>query len=271
MDMGRRSIGTAILMVVGVLALAQGFWPNAAFADTGDISVGGVWVCRLTRGARGLSLEERVRQVERRVTEVLSLADMRRRDLTVEVEPAGAAANIVAAGIVIMTVTPADAAGTGVPAREMANQWGGRLVQGLRRALPGRDVVGVMYTQPQGSDPREAGRVVGITWYWRRTLMNDGAAFQPEDPSRYTVQFGSDGRVTAQADCNRGTGAYRIRGQTIVISSLAMTKMACPPGSLDGRFLAHLGEAAVYSVRAGILLIDLKIDSGTMRFSQLLR
>jgi len=269
--MHKRSIGTATLVAIGVLALVAAIWPSAALADTGDISVGGVWVCRLTRGASGLSLEQRVLQVERRITEVLSLADVRRRDLTVEVEPAGAAANIVAADILIMTVTPADAAGTGVSAREMANQWAARLVQGLRRALPGREIVGVMYTQPRGTDPREAGRVVGITWYWRRTLMNDGAVLQPEDPSRYTVRFGNDGRVSAVADCNRGTGAYRIRGQMIVISQMAMTKMACPPGSLDSRFLSQLGEAAVYSVRAGILLIDLKIDSGTMRFSQVLR
>jgi hypothetical protein len=45
----------------------------------------------------------------------------------------------------------------------------------------------------------------------------------------------------------------------------------CPPGSLDQRFVRDLGEAYAYSIRAGILLVELKFDSGTMRLTQLQR
>jgi heat shock protein HslJ len=265
-----RSRPAAAIILVVLLMLPQVLWPGGALAATGDISVGGVWVCQLTRVAPGLTLEQRVRQVEQRITDVLSLPELQRRQLTVEVRPAGAAATIVAAAITIMTVTPADAAGTGVTPHQLANQWAGRLVQGLRRALPGRQVIGLMYAQPRGSDPREAGRLVGITWCWRGTLMNDGANFVPADPNRYTIHFTSDGRTAVRADCNRGTGTYVLRGQTIEISRLGMTKAMCPPGSLDQRFLMNLGQVAIYSVRDGVLLLDLKFDSGTMRFSRLL-
>jgi heat shock protein HslJ len=152
----------------------------------------------------------------------------------------------------------------------MANQWAGRLVGGLRRALPGREVIGFMYTEPRGADPVELGRVVGITWYWRRTSMNDDAQFVPNDPRRYTVQFVEGGRLAVLADCNRGTGTYTLEGRTIEISRLATTRMACPAGSLDARFLGGLNEVSSYSVQAGILLLELKHHSGTMRFSRTL-
>jgi heat shock protein HslJ len=101
--------------------------------------------------------------------------------------------------------------------------------------------------------------------------MNDGARFQPRDPSRYTVQFTSNGSVVVRADCNRGTGTYTLRGHTITIPPFAVTLAMCPPGSLDQRFVRDLGEAYAYSIRAGILLVELKFDSGTMRLTQLQR
>jgi hypothetical protein len=97
----------------------------------------------------------------------------------VEVRLVGDAAAIVAADITIMTVSPADGAGTGVPVYEVANQWGARLAQGLRRALPGREVVARMYAQPSVPRPDDTQRLIGTTWYWQRTLMNDGSEFVP--------------------------------------------------------------------------------------------
>jgi heat shock protein HslJ len=264
-----RLLAGVFVLTLSVVS-AHGTWPRAAHAETGDISVGGVWVCRLTQGAGGLTLEERVRLVEQRITDVLSQTQLRSGNLRVEVRPAGATAEIVAAGIRILTVTPEDVAGTRVPVIEVANQWAGRLVQGLRRALPGREVIGFMYTEPRGADPSELGRVVGGTWYWRRTLMNDDSQFVPNDPRRYTIEFFEGGRVAILADCNRGNGAYALRGSTIEISGLTTTRMACPPGSLEARFLAGLHEAAGYSVREGVLLLELRNHSGTMRFSRVL-
>jgi uncharacterized lipoprotein YbaY len=242
-----------------------------ASAEVGDISVGGTWVCRLTRGAGGLTLEQRVRQIEQRIADLLSLPELRRRRISVEVRPAGSGAEIIAADIVIMAVTPEDTAGTKMPTLELANQWAGRLAQGLRRALPGREVIARMYTQPGGARPEEAGLLVGITWYWRGTLMNDGGQFVPGDPTRYTLQLSPDGRVAVRADCNRGTGTYTLRGRALTVSVLALTKAACPPGSLERRFLVHLGAVAGYLFRGDDLLLGLKVDSGTMRFSRALR
>ena len=139
-------------------------------------------------GGAGLTLEERVRQINQRIADVLSLPELRRRQIPVEVRLVGNAAAIVAADITIMTVTQADAAGTGVPVYEVATQWGARLAEGLRRALPGREVIARMYAQPSVPRPGDAERLIGTTWYWQGTLMNDGSPFVPNGTAGGSVQ-----------------------------------------------------------------------------------
>jgi hypothetical protein len=121
------------IIAVGSLVLGLAY---PALADIGDISVGGVWVCRITRGAGGLSLEERVARINRQITEVLSLPGTDRRSVPVSVRPMGRSTAIIVADITVITVTPEDAAGTRVTTTELARQWARRLAAGLQRALP---------------------------------------------------------------------------------------------------------------------------------------
>ncbi len=107
-----------------------------ALADLGDISVGGTWAFRLTRGAAGLTLEQRTVEVERRIASVLSKTRYRETGVTVAVRPKGRDAAIMVDDVVIVTVTASDAAGTVVTPFELATQWGQRLVTGLNKALP---------------------------------------------------------------------------------------------------------------------------------------
>jgi uncharacterized lipoprotein YbaY/heat shock protein HslJ len=259
-----------MIAMIAVLVGLQVVLPRPALADIGDISVGGVWVCRLTRGAAGLTLEQRVEQINQRIVDVLSLPELTRRQIAVEVRAVGDGAAIVAADITVMTVTPADAAGTGVPVHEVANQWTARLVQGLRNALPGREVIARMYAPRPATRPEESQRLVEITWYWQGTWMGDGSQVTPDDPGRYTVQFSRDGRVAVRADCNRGAGTYDRRGQSLTVSVQALTKAACRPGSLERRYLAQLNAVDRVSWPGDILVLGLKDDSGAMRFSAVL-
>ncbi|MDQ7841607.1 MAG: hypothetical protein RDU83_11365, partial [bacterium] len=82
------------------------------------------------------SLEQRVVQIERRITEVLSIPGIDRRSIPLLVRPLGRSATIVVAGITVITVTPEDAAGTHVTTMELARQWARRLMAGLQRAFP---------------------------------------------------------------------------------------------------------------------------------------
>ncbi|MGQ0549074.1 MAG: YbaY family lipoprotein [Armatimonadota bacterium] len=256
--------------MVAVLLVLQAILPGPAAAEIGDISVGGVWICRLTTGASGMTLEQRVTQINQRITDVLSLPELGRRQILVEVRPVGAAAAIVVAEITIMTVISEDTTGTGVAAHEVANQWAARLAQGLRRALPGREVITRMHVQPPVPRPKEVRWLAGITWYWQGTLMHDGSQFIPDDRRRYTVFFSRHARVAVRADCNRGVGRYVLRGRVLTISGLALTKVACPPGSLERRFLAQLNDVGSLFRRRELLHLKIKYDSGAMTFGKVL-
>ena len=48
----------------------------------------------------------------------------------------------------------------------------------------------------------------------------------------------------------------------------AVTRMMCPPGSLDTKYLQQLNNPANWFFRGDTLYIDLKVDSGTMRFAR---
>lgn len=108
--------------------------------------------------------------------------------------------------------------------------------------------------------------VTGKVWQWERTVTPVETVESPA-PDRYTLELARTGRLLVRADCNRGTGAYRIGAGTIAIGPIATTRMACPPGSLDARYLDDLQRAAGFFVEGGNLVIELPVDSGAMRFA----
>jgi heat shock protein HslJ len=109
--------------------------------------------------------------------------------------------------------------------------------------------------------------LTGTVWEWQQTRLSNDDVFTPDDPSRYTVEFQADGRIAGQADCNRIMGGYRTTENRIEIGPLASTRVACPPDSLGDRFVAQLQDAAIFFFRDGNLYLDIKFDTGTMRFA----
>jgi len=268
-----RTCHERIKLAATVAALAlQAALPGPAAAEIGDISVGGVWVGRLTQGAAGLTLEGRVRQINQQITEVLSLRALRGSQIVVEVRPARAAAAIVVAHIVVLTLTSADAPGSDVPAHAVANLWAGRLAAGLRRSLSGTVVIARMYAPPTPPPPPEdRPRLADITWYWQGARTADESQFVPDDPRRYSLRFSKSRKVAARADCNRAVGTYDRRGQVLTVSIEAVTKAACRPGSLGRQYLAHLNDVTRAVRRGDRLTLDLNHGRGVMTFSAVLR
>ncbi|MCI0453269.1 MAG: META domain-containing protein [Candidatus Latescibacteria bacterium] len=109
---------------------------------------------------------------------------------------------------------------------------------------------------------------VGFVWKWEGT-QTPVERIVPADPTQYTLEFLPDTTVVAQIDCNSGHGKYVMDGPSIAIGPLATTRMACPPGSLDAKFLQHLEAARHLFFRGDTLFMDLFADSGTMKFSQM--
>lgn len=126
----------AVALVIGGLIFGPS-WP--AGADAADISVGGVWVCKITQGASGYTAEQRAVEVRKRITEVLSVPEFR-HGVVVSVRSEGGAGLVLVGDRLVLTVTSEDAIKASVTAVELARQWAQRLALGLSHALPDPDV-----------------------------------------------------------------------------------------------------------------------------------
>ena len=104
-------------------------------------------------------------------------------------------------------------------------------------------------------------------WHWE-TTVTPVERIGTANPDRYTLELQSGGVALVRADCNRGRGTYEIGAGRIKLGLIATTRMACPPGSLDGRYLQDLERATTFFVEDGRLFLELPMDSGTMRFAR---
>jgi para-nitrobenzyl esterase len=76
-----------------------------------------------------------------------------------------------------------------------------------------------------------------------------------------------DGRVAVKADCNRGMTSYSVStDRRIAFKPMAMTRAACPPGSLSDRYVKEVSRVTSYFLKDGDLFLELPVDSGTPRF-----
>jgi heat shock protein HslJ/uncharacterized lipoprotein YbaY len=99
---------------------------------------------------------------------------------------------------------------------------------------------------------------VGKVWRW--TSLTGAESLEVAQSGRYTLELGDKGRYGIRADCNTGSGVYRIVGSRISLSPGPLTRAACEPGSLGDRFVALLGHVSGFL--AGDDRLDLELDDG---------
>ena len=112
--------------------------------------------------------------------------------------------------------------------------------------------------------------ITGPVWQWMQTLYSDDRKAVPTDSESYTVQFKKGGTLSVKADCNQKGGAYSVSPEEnrLSIEITHSTMAACPEDSLEDEFVQGLTAAAIYFIKDGGLYIDLKYDTGTMRFTE---
>jgi heat shock protein HslJ len=104
------------------------------------------------------------------------------------------------------------------------------------------------------------------TWQLVKIQMTDDAVFVPDHPTKYTLELGSDGHASVRADCNRGSGSYKLDGWSLAFGPLATTRALCPPGSLSDRYLAQLGQVSSWLERDGKLQLATRADGAILEF-----
>jgi heat shock protein HslJ len=111
--------------------------------------------------------------------------------------------------------------------------------------------------------------LAGTSWTLVEFRSSDDAIgrIRPDDPNKYTMTLGADGRVAMNLNCNRGTGSWsatptNAESGQFSLGPLAMTRALCPPSSMDER-IARDAEFVRSYVRMGDqLFLSLMADGG---------
>ena len=138
----------------------------------------------------------------------------------------------------------------------------------FKMILPMTILLVLVATAASAGGAPEAEEITGVIWEWQQTLYNNDTRAVPDDPGRYTVAFEPGGKLFIRNDCNRGGGNYSVDGKSIVIEVTHTTRAKCPPDSLEQTFFKDLNAARIHFLQNGNLYIDLKYDTGTMKFGR---
>lgn len=111
--------------------------------------------------------------------------------------------------------------------------------------------------------------LVGPTWQLVKFQGGDGTVLTPDEKSKYTLAFGADGLLSARIDCNRGRGGWKSpeKGR-LELGPMALTRAACPPGSLHDHIVRQLPYVRSYVVKDGRLYLSLMADGGIYEFER---
>lgn len=111
--------------------------------------------------------------------------------------------------------------------------------------------------------------LAGTSWRLVALQSSDDAigVVHPDDPAKYELSFGADGRVAARLDCNRGSAAYSLATTdkakgAINFGPMVMTRAMCPAGSLDTRVGRELSFVRSYLLNGDRLTLVMMADGG---------
>jgi heat shock protein HslJ len=108
--------------------------------------------------------------------------------------------------------------------------------------------------------PLAPSAISGETWRLVSLQEAGAAPIQVTDPTRYTIQFAEDSRLSVRSDCNSCGGPYALTGSSLKVGGLACTRVFCGDASLDARFTAALQQAQTASLDD-----ELTIEGGGVR------
>jgi heat shock protein HslJ len=97
----------------------------------------------------------------------------------------------------------------------------------------------------------------GTAWQLVKFQGPDERTFAPDDKSKYTIKFGSNGRVTVRVDCNRGSTTWRITAKgELQFGSWSRTSAKCGPGSLHDQIVREGAAVTRFAIKDGHLFLS---------------
>lgn len=113
-------------------------------------------------------------------------------------------------------------------------------------------------TKSSGGNPLR-----GTTWQLVKFQGPDEQTFAPDNKSKYTITFASNGRVTVRVDCNRGSSTWKASANgELQFGSWSRTNAKCGPGSLHDQIVTEGANVTKFAIKDGHLFLSGMADGG---------
>jgi len=117
--------------------------------------------------------------------------------------------------------------------------------------------VGILAASMTAVGQRSSNPLSGTSWQLVKFQAPDETTVVPDDKSRYTINFGSNGRVTARVDCNRASTTWRANAKgELQFGSWSRTSAKCGPGSLHDRIVNEGANVRSFAIKDGHLFLS---------------
>jgi len=97
----------------------------------------------------------------------------------------------------------------------------------------------------------------GTSWQLVKFQGPDERTFTPDDKSKYTIEFGSNGRVVARVDCNRASSTWKSTAKgELKFGSWSRTTAKCGAGSLHNQIVTEGAAVNNFVIKDGHLFLS---------------
>ena len=118
-------------------------------------------------------------------------------------------------------------------------------------------VIATTNSEPTSAGGQNPSELAGTSWKLVKLQTGDETTLVPDDGSKYTVTFGSNGRVSARVDCNRASSTWKSSGANqLQFGSWSRTSAKCPTGSLHDKIVNEGANVRTYSIKNGHLFLS---------------
>ena len=105
--------------------------------------------------------------------------------------------------------------------------------------------------------------LTGTSWQLVKFQAPDERTFTPEDRSKYTIQFGGNGKVVARVDCNRASSTWKVNAKgELQFGSWSRTSAKCGAGSLHDQIVNEGGNVRTFEIKGGHLFLSGMAEGG---------
>ena len=129
----------------------------------------------------------------------------------------------------------------------------------ILRAMLTLAVISIATTSstPTFAGGQSRNELTGTSWKLVKFQTGDDATLVPDDGSKYTVTFGSNGRVTSRVDCNRASSTWKVTAKgELKFGSWSRTTAKCGPGSLHDEIVTEGADVRSFTIKDGHLFLS---------------